>query len=111
VKVISVVPELPSVTEASSIDSVGSTGGGVVVVSLMARLLAVVPSGPVEAWKPNVTWPLAGTLDVGRVAQDVVVADVADDLSTPDGRDQEGRIELDGPALQRPPPPPTVMCR
>jgi len=61
VKVSCVAPELPSLTEASSIVRVGSTGaGGVVVVPLSVRLLAAVPP-EVDAWKPNETWPLAGT--------------------------------------------------
>jgi hypothetical protein len=59
------VPLLPSVIEASPIESVGRTGGGggVTAAPSMTRPVAAVPPAPGVAWKPKLAYPPAGTVE------------------------------------------------
>ena len=61
-KTICLVPLLPSPTEASPTEIVGTTGGGSSPAPFSDRPVAVVPPvAPGLAWKPKVTLPPDGT--------------------------------------------------
>ena len=63
VKVSWLVPELPSLIEASPIEIVGTAGGGGGgAAPLTVKCVAVVSSALVLAWNPKVAWLPAATL-------------------------------------------------